>query len=134
MSTETRPNSTGFGVFEADVADVETAAGCRFPAEYRDFLLMLGNRCPVLPSDLSFAVSDLPSIRKQAEMQLKEAESPYTLGSEDHVFAMDSNGNFLMFRLSDGDAPKVLSFCEAGVNPVPTDESFSEWLESTASD
>lgn len=120
------------GCSDADIAELESKFGVRFPTPYRRFLSRFG-RDDNASSSLrgsDYYVPVLFDLRSGAEELLMECGSPFALHPQDFVFLMHQGYQFFYFR-ADGtsDDPPVFYYFEGWKQPVQKFNAISDWLK-----
>jgi hypothetical protein len=120
------------GCTEAEISQVEAAAGVTLPPVYRALLRAIGKRAGHLLIGTDFQYPWLLSARQDALECLADNGNPFTLPDDAVVFLGHQGYSFLYFLAREGEDPPVYGMSEAWADfgPRRVADSLSEWLRA----
>lgn len=122
------------GCTQAEVAEVEVAAGGPLPGIYRLFLQRMGRSAGAFMRGTDVFYPEVLRLRRVANGLLQECGCKWQLGETAFVFSSHQGYQFLFFDRALGDDPPVLHYLEGDPGPREVATSFSSWLMGCAAD
>jgi len=119
------------GASFAEVEELEAATGKDLPAQYREFLLGLGNGAGDFFQGRDIFLPSLTGLKEEAINLLKENKEKAELNENQFVFSMHQGYEFTYFDLMEGDDPPVYQYVEGKGPPVLTWHLLSAFLRDS---
>lgn len=116
------------GCTESEVALVESQAGRRLPAAYRQFLLTMGRSAGEFYSGTDMFFPDILHLTSQARTLLEGTQSEFRLPERAFVFSMHQGYQFAYFPMENDDDPAVYHYMEGDSGPEKSADSFSQFI------
>lgn len=118
------------GASDEEIVELESYAGGRFPAVYKQFLKCLGRSAGELLRGSEYAISQSLRLRlkEHAEELLRRSDASFVLPRKAFVFLMSQGYQFAFFNLDQGDDPCVYHYLEGDSTPKLLDPTLSGYL------
>lgn len=111
-----------------EVSELERLVGIKFPSQYRNFLLDVGNGAGNFFRGTDIFFRALDDLNGEAIALLEENGEVFSLPEDAFVFSMHQGYEFNYFLASDGENPPVYQYVEGNGMPVITWKTFDDYI------